>query len=329
MKIDDKVQTELEQESIQPQSQSKYWQGSNYSPLLNQQGLMKTLKRDIWKYELKSMLNGFIDDMGDYQQNIKFKVSGKILDTSAYVLKRKSNTVINHSLETQEDIKEAQIIEPANDDMLEEEGEDFEEYNDEDEIYEAFCELDAQNLLDNEQWAALQEVKVKRVLNLELSDLNKRLRDKKSSLINLRPKIIYKKMELKDLADAFNDAIKTKNIEDLEEKVKQKKVVKKEDLPFLPENFIANAEQKRANFENRIENFYNSLKDQYKDKPISFLGLVTQPTVKALVDTLLIILHLINQKRIDVWKSFIEEGEELIEFTSENSGQKIYLSPLL
>jgi len=329
MQIDDKVQTELEQKSISPQIQSRFWQGSSYSPLLNQQGLVKTLKRDIWKYELKSMLNGFIDDMGEYQQNIKFKVSGKILDTSAYVLKRKSNTVINHSLETQEDIKEAQIIEPINDEIFEDESEDFEEYDEDNEIYEAFCELDAQSLLDNEQWAALQEEKVKRVLNLELSDLNKRLRDKKSSLINLRPKIIFKKLGLKDLADAFNDAIKVKNIEDLEQKAKQKKLIKKEDLPFLPENFIANAEQKRENFEKRIENFYNSLKEQYNNEPISFLGVVAQPTVKALVDALLIILHLINQKKIDVWKSFIEEGEELKEFISENSGQNIYLSPLL
>lgn len=328
MEIDDKFQTELEQKSIQPQFQSKYWQGSSYSPLLNQNGLIKSLKRDIWKYELKSMLNGFIDDMGEYQQNIKFKVSGKILDSSAYVLKRKSNNVIHNSLETQEDIKEAQVIEPVDDNLIEDEGGDFEEYDEDDEIYEAFCELNAQNLLDNEQWAALQEEKVNRVLDLEASELNKRLRENKSCLINLRPKVIYKKMELKDLSEAFNDALNIKNIEDITQKAKHTEKIKKEDLPFLPENFIANAEQKRANFEKRIDNFYDSLKNHYNNEPISFLSLVTQPSVKGLVDTLLIILHLINFKKIEIWKSFIENGEELREFSSENSGQNIFLSPL-
>ncbi len=272
------------------------------------------------------MLDGFMNDIGEYKQNLKFKISGKILDSSAWMLKRKSNTVINYSLEAQEDIKQAKIIEPVEDILLEEDEGDFDDYDDEDELYDAFCELDAQNLLDNEQWAAFQEEKVSRVLDLELPELNKRLKDKKDAFINLRPKVIYRKLDINDLSHALNDVLSKKNIE---KQAKTHCPIKLEDLPFLPENFIANAEEKRASFENRIEIFHNALVDRYNNKPISFLSMVPQPTAKALVDTVLIILHLINLKKIEIWKSFIEEGQGVKELEVKNNGQNIYLSPLL
>ena len=66
------------------------------------------MKRNVWSYELKSLLKEFIDDVHELKQNLKFKVSGKILDSSTYVLKTKTNTIINSSMETHEELKEVQ-----------------------------------------------------------------------------------------------------------------------------------------------------------------------------------------------------------------------------
>ena len=296
-------------------SQNDYLQSSNYSPLLNYQALIKSVKRNVWNYELKSMLRGFINDIHDLKQNLKFKVSGKILDSSTYVLKTKTSTIINASLETQEDIKETQTteLEANNNDIL------SEGYDEEGELFEAFAELESKNLLTEIEKELLKEEKIKRALNLDVSDVNEKIKNKIEKL-NTPPKLIYKKVELRDLADDLSNVFKRK---DTTRSVKKNRdiFIDKSKLPLLPENFIANAEKKRANFENRIIEFYETLKKQYKGEPIQFLKLVGQPTVKALVEALLCILHLINHKKIELWKQYNEED------LSENSGQNLFLSP--
>ena len=298
-------------------SQNDYLQSNIYSPLLNYQALTKSVKRNVWSYELKSMLRGFINDIHDLKQNLKFKVSGKILDSSTYVLKTKTSTIINASLETQEDIKETQAteLETNNNDIL------SEGYDEEGELFEAFAELESKNLLNEIEKELLKEEKIKRALNLDVSDLNERIKNKIEKL-NTPPKLIYKKVELKDLADALNNVFKKK---DTTNSVKKNRdiLIDKSKLPLLPENFIANAKNKRANFENRIIEFYETLKKQYKGEPIQFLKLVGQPTAKALVEALLCILHLINHKKIELWKQYNEED------LSENSGQNLFLSPFV
>ena len=101
----------LERDTFNPFPQNENWQTDNYRSLLNQQELMKGLKRNLWKYELRPMINGFMSNLKDIKQEVRFKISGKILNTSTYVLKTKTNRVINNSIETQEDIKDAQLIE--------------------------------------------------------------------------------------------------------------------------------------------------------------------------------------------------------------------------
>ena len=294
-------------------SQNDYLQSNSYSPLLKHQALTKSVKRNLWSYELKSMLRGFIDDIDDFKQNLKFKVSGKILDSSTYVLKTKTSTIINASLETQEDIKETQAIELNEEDNIIL----SDDYDEEGELFEAFAELESKNLLSEKEKELLKEEKIKRALKLNVSDLNEEIKNRIEKLNN-PPKLIYKKVELKDLADALNNVLKRKDTTSRAKK-KRDHILDKSKLPLLPENFIANAEKKRANFENRINEFYETLKKQYKGEPIQFLKLVRQPTAKALVEALLCILHLINHKKIELWKQ---------EVLSEDNGQNLFLSPL-
>ena len=312
-------------------SQQDFWQKTSYSPLLNQQELMKGLKRNIWKYELRPMLKGFISNINEFKQDLRFKVSGKILNTSTYVLKTKSNRVINNSLETQEDIKDAQLIELSDEEALIQDSFDQEEnqleyYDDEEDLFEVFAELAAENSLSEEQLASFKGEKIKRILNLEPSELNKKIKNK-INLLKIYRKPIYKKIELKDVADAINDVFKAKEIE-LKSKTSKPRKIDKSKLPFLPENLIANAEKKRMNFEKRIEDFYMNLKSMYSDGPISFLTLIQEPNAKALVNTLLIVLHLINQKRIELWKKCAETEGSSDGNLSENNGQNIFISPL-
>ncbi len=307
-----------------------YWQNDSYSPLLNKMELTKSLKRNLWSYELNNMLNGFMANIKNFKQDLKFKLSGKILGTSTYVLKTKSNKIINYSIETQEDINEIQNEESiSQEDILELEGALIEEYDDDEEIFQAFSELATEKKLTGEQLTSFKEAKIDRILNLDISELNKKINKKKKiNLLPVQPKVIYKKLELKDFAEALNDVLKAKDIHIDKIKARKEKKLEKSDLPFLPENFIINAEKKRANFEKRINIFHENLKKMYEDDPISFLDLVSEPSVKELVDTLLIILHLINHKKIEIWKSFIEESDNLNDSHLENNGHNIYISPI-
>jgi hypothetical protein len=302
-------------------SQINYLQSNSYSPLLNYQALVKSVRRDVWSYELKSMLRGFINDIHELKQNLKFKVSGKILGSSTYILKTKTNTIINTSIETQDDIKEAQTTESKENDNS-----SFEYYDEEGELFDAFDELESENLLSEEQKALLKEEKIKRALNLDVSELNHKIKNKTNRLNN-PPKLIYKKVELKDLANALNAVLKRKDTAGTIIKPK-KNLVDSSKLPYLPEKFIANQEKKRANFENRIKIFYETLNNQYDGEPIQFLSLVNQPTPRALVETLLYVLHLINHKKIELWKQYNEVNGNLKENISENSGQNLFLSPI-
>lgn len=318
--------------SIKP---TQYWNSSVYGPLLNQQHLNKTLKRNVWKCEIKSMLSGFMEDINSYQHDLKFKVSGKILNSSTYVLKTKTHRIIDSSLAAQEDIQEAQQIpmlqeeEVADEDFIEYEDIDDDRedsYDDEAELYEAFSELEAHNLLSKEQKQAFTEEKVNRLLSLDTKDLYKTLQQK-SCILEAPPKLLYKRVQLKDLSTALTEVLKNKEHLTTVRQIKQRPPIDKAKMPFLPEKLIANAEKKRAHFENRITHFYDNLKEFYSEDPVPFLKLIREPNVDALVEAVLCVLHLINHNKIEIWKSY-REGEETIEESLENSGENIYLTPL-
>ncbi len=320
------------------------WNNCTYSPLLNQDQLVKAAKRNLWKYELNTLLDNF--DINDLNQDLKFRVSGKILNASTYLLKAKSTSVIDRSMEAQEDIKEAQLkkenlseLNPAtvSDESLSEpselklEGEVPEtvcsEYDEDQELYEAFQELENGNLLTAEQKDNFEKEKVNRVLNLEISDLDKKLKDR-LHLIQRPLKVVYKRLEMGDLAKDLSKFLKTSELAS-SIKALDEECGNSTQLPFLPENFIANAEKKREDFECRMKNFYEILKNQYHGEPVPFLKLVAHPTIKALVEALLIVLHLVNSKSIDLWQ--VEKGNDSSntgENAVENSGTSIFLTPV-
>ncbi|MHA1150173.1 MAG: hypothetical protein ACTSR8_18230 [Promethearchaeota archaeon] len=318
-----------------PVNTFNFWKSSVYSPLLNKQSLNKTLKRNIWKCEISSMLNGFIEDIDDYKRDLKFKVSGKILNSSTYVLKTKTHKIIDSSLETQEDIQETQqqdILqeeEVGDEDFIDyEESEDnnYRDYDDEEELFAAFSELEAQNLLSQEQKKAFKEEKIDYFLNLDIKELYNTLQQK-TCILKTPPKILYKRIQLKDLSTALTDVLKNKeNIKAIRKGTK-KQPINKNKLPFLPEKLIVNAEKKRADFENRITQFYENLKAKYQDVPIPFLKMISEPSVNALVEAVLCVLHLVNHKKLELWCSY-KEGEIFEQNGLENSGQNIYITPL-
>ncbi len=299
----------------------------DYSPLLNRQDLSRDLKKDPWNFELNPMLEGFLKNVSGLKRTLRFKVSGKILNSSTYVLKAKANAILNNSLETQEDIKDAQIIKLNEDQELDELEANFDEYDEDNELFEAFTELENEDYFDTSEKESFREAKIQHILNLDAVELNKRL-NARVNLIQSPPRMLYKKIELKDLASALDVVLKAKNSRPKAIRPQKKEIIDKSRLPFLPENFIARAEKKRASFEQQIENFHADLKGQYKDEPISFFKLVPRATSKDLVNTLLIILYLINHKKIEIWQPLTEENSELEDNKLENNGQGIYLTPI-
>ena len=326
----------------------KYWKSNSYSKLLNKQELKKAARRDLWQLQVKQMLGGFMKNMHELNQALKFKMSGKVLNSSTYLLKSKTHSIINSSEETQEEIDEAQQPEeppfmqlegqglcPADAQMMYGEemiGEDCnlpldEEICNEEEIFEAFEELKQDNLLNEEQIEAFQKAKVEHLLNLDSHKLTEKI-EKWKKLIEPPLNFIYKKVQFQDLVNALNEVL---NKPKKKKKKKKKKQIDKSKIPFLPDNFISKAEEKRQNFESRIDEFYDHLEMRFTNEPLGFLQLVKETNqeinAKAIVNTLLIVLHLINHKRIELWKSYIKENDQLKERTSENDGSNIYLSP--
>lgn len=305
-----------------------FWNAQEYSPLLNHQSLKKNIKKDPWQYQLNPMLDGFLNNIKGLKQTLKFKVSGKILDSSAYVLKRKTNCIIDYSLETQDDIEEAQILESENiqDDLMAFEGETidegFDEYDEDMELFKAFNELEENDYLSQAELEAIQEEKIHYLLNLEAEELSNRL-EKASKLVEPAPKPIYKKVGLNELADALNDVLKSRD--NAKQLKTPKRKIEKEKIPLLPERLIENGEKKRAIFEERVKNFHEDLIQNYEKKkePILFLNMVEEATKERLVETVLIILHLINQQKIELWTSVEDHDRE----GGKDDGRNIFISP--
>ncbi|TFF87344.1 MAG: hypothetical protein EU548_10445 [Promethearchaeota archaeon] len=309
---------------------SNFWTSSPYSSLLHQRSLKRSLKRNIWGCQLKSMLKTYMEDMDQLRYNLKFKVSGKILNSSTYVLKRKTHTIIDSSLEAQEEIEEIQEPDLLEEEEVEDEaffeGDEGECYDEEAELFEAFSELESQGLLSEEQQEAFKKEKINRILELEPEKLEEKIQQQ-SALLQAPPKILYKKVQLQDLADALNEVLKNKD-QIAKKPSKEKKIYDKSEMPFLPEKLIANAEKKRADFKNRIDGFFKSLQEEFKGEPLPFLSLVPDRSVKALVESVLCLLHLINHKKIQLWQSYVQDEDDAEDMYSENDGKTIYISPL-
>ncbi|MFO8018743.1 MAG: hypothetical protein R6U96_08920 [Promethearchaeia archaeon] len=348
-----KVQKEDLGKNVRSSAKSlqNYWKSNEYSTLLNSKELKKAAKRNIWQVKVKQMLHRFTENMEELNQVIKFKMSGKVLNSSTYLLKNKTHSIINSSEETQEEIDKAQQIEKHQE--LENENEidglnneqrryenegigredemplNAEEFDDS-EIFEAFEELKEKDLLDDEQIKEFNEAKVEHILNLDPKKLTEKIENSKK-LIDPPPKFIYKKVQFHDLANALSEVLNEPKEKKSKKAKKKEKNIDKAKVPFLPDNFISKAENKRQNFEAQIDDLYRHLKRQFTGEPIGFLQLIKETNqeinVKAIVDTLLIVLHLINHQKVELWKSYIKENNELKERTSEDNGSNIYLSP--
>ena len=313
LQLNDKINKEFDEKQKPQILKLNSFQSANYDSLLNQRALIKSVKRNVWSYELKSMLKEFITDVHELKQNLKFKISGKILDSSTYVLKTKTNTIINTSIATREDINELQAEKTA---CNTHSNDDNDSIND---LKNKKCLEESENNISREE-------RVNQALNLNVSDLNKRIKGRINRL-DVPPKLIYKKVGLNDLADALNEVLNKKDtIKQIRDP--RKKQIDKSKLPFLPNNLIASAEKKRANFENRISEFVKILKNRYSGNPIPFLKLIKQPTPQAIVEALLCVLHLINHKKIELWKVCNEDNNSMNEDLAENSGQNLFLSPI-
>lgn len=306
------------------------WHSYEFSPLLNRQQLKPQVKKNPWDYALNPMLDSFLSNLNGLKRSLKFKVSGKILDTSTYILKTKINRIMDHSMETQEDIKEAQLIEQS--ELMEElelqddETDDNIDYDDM-ELLDAFSELEHEDYLTKEERIKLKEEKIQHVLSLELNELDNKLG---ANLVNLNlPRTqLYKKLEFSELSSAFKGILNRKDLIPEESEMKPKRKLKKGELPFLPEKLLANAEKKRALFEERIQSFYNALKEQHEDEPVCLLSLIREPSVESIVETLLIVLHLINKQQIELWKSIDDDLVSELDDNVKNAGADLFISPV-
>ncbi len=270
----------------------------NYNLLLNEMSLKKIIRRNIWNCHLDSMLINYINDIKQEKEEINFRKSGKILFSSSYLLKAKTKRIINDSLDTQYSIEEM---------------EEINENNFEDEIFDGYVEKTDVNR------------------HLDLRTINQKINNNEICLKS--PKnMVYKAINLNDLALALTEVMKIKGKEKISRKPKGNI---KEQISFLPKSLIENNNKKRENLNIRIQKFYNKLLKVYDNEPISFLDLLNKPNRQSLVDLLIYILYLCNRKKIKIWQRVSQENiNDEQESKSENyenldNDTNIYISPVL
>jgi len=289
-------QSLLSKENID--SMNEFSANQNYNLLLNEMSLKKIIRRNIWNCHLDSMLTNYIKDVKQEKEEINFRKSGKILFSSSYLLKAKTKRIINDSLDTQDSIEEM---------------EEINKNNFEDEILDDYDE------------------KTKTNKHLDLRTINQKINNNEICLKS--PKnMVYKAINLNDLALALTEVMKTKDKEKISRKPKDNI---KEKISFLPKSLIENNKEKRENLNIRIQNFYNKLLEVYDNEPISFLNLLNKPNRQCLVDLLIYILYLCNRKKIKIWQRVSQENiDDIQESKCENyenlgNSKNIYISPVL
>jgi len=270
----------------------------NYNLLLNEMSLKKIIRRNIWNCHLDSMLTNYINDIKQEKEEINFRKSGKILFSSSYLLKAKTRRIINDSLDTQYSIEEM---------------EEINKNNFEDEIFDDYVE----------------KTEVNR--HLDLRTINQKIKNNEICLKS--PKnMVYKAINLNDLALALTEVMK---IKDKEKISREPKGNIKEQISFLPKSLIENNKEKRENLNIRIQKFYNKLLKVYDNEPISFLGLLNKPNRQSLVDLLIYILYLCNRKKIKIWQRVSQENindeqeSKCENYENLDNDTNIYISPVL
>lgn len=270
----------------------------NYNLLLNELSLKKIIRRNIWNCHLDTMLTNYINDIKQEKEEINFRKSGKILFSSSYLLKAKTKCIINDSLDTQDSIEEI---------------EEINENNFEDEILDDYIE----------------KTEVNR--HLDLRTINQKINNNEICLKS--PKnMVYKAINLNDLALALTKVMKIKDKEKISRKPKDNF---KEQINFLPKSLIENIKEKRENLNIRIQKFYNKLLKTYDNEPISFLDLLNKPNRQDLVDLLIYILYLCNRKKIKIWQRVTQENNNDVQepkcenYENLDNSRNIYISPVL
>lgn len=270
----------------------------NYNLLLNELSLKKIIRRNIWNCHLDTMLTNYINDIKQEKEEINFRKSGKILFSSSYLLKAKTKRIINDSLDTQDSIEEI---------------EEINENNFEDEILDDYVE----------------KTEVNR--HLDLRTINQKINNNEICLKS--PKnMVYKAINLNDLALALTEVMKIKDKEKISRKLKDNF---KEQINFLPKNLIENIKEKRENLNIRIQKFYNKLLRAYDNEPISFLDLLNKPNRQNLVDLLIYVLYLCNRKKIKIWQRVTQENNNDVQepkcenYENLDNSRNIYISPVL
>ncbi len=270
----------------------------NYNLLLNELSLKKIIRRNIWNCHLDTMLTNYINDIKQEKEEINFRKSGKILFSSSYLLKAKTKRIINDSLDTQDSIEEV---------------EEINENNFEDEIFDDYVE----------------KTEVNR--HLDLRTINQKINNNEICLKS--PKnMVYKAINLNDLALALTEVMKIKDKEKISRKPKDNV---KEQINFLPKSLIENKKEKRENLNIRIQKFYNKLLKAYDNEPISFLNLINKPDRQSLVDLLIYILYLCNRKKIKIWQRVTQENNNDVQepkcenYENLDNSRNIYISPVL
>lgn len=270
----------------------------NYNLLLNELSLKKIIRRNIWNCHLDTMLTNYLNDIKQEKEEINFRKSGKILFSSSYLLKAKTKRIINDSLDTQDSIEEI---------------EEINENNFEDEILDDYVE----------------KTEVNR--HLDLRTINQKINNNEICLKS--PKnMVYKAINLNDLALALTEVMKIKDKEKISRKPKDNF---KEQINFLPKSLIENKKEKRENLNIRIQKFYNKLLKAYDNEPISFLDMLNKPDRQSLVDLLIYILYLCNRKKIKIWQRVTQENindeqeSKCENYENLDNSRNIYISPVL
>ncbi|MHA1715648.1 MAG: hypothetical protein ACTSXP_08380 [Promethearchaeota archaeon] len=290
------------------------WKNPEFEPLLNRNEMQKIARNDPWRYEIASKLRDIIFRM-ELQKSINFRLSGIILHSASWLLKEKSESIIDTGNKIQDNLSESEdaIVN----------GDKSQDNNNSMDCLDIFNEREKGNLLSRggcpgDINPSGPRVRIPNDFDSIIEVLAKGKDPASKALIHNRLQHFYvprritaKPLTLSDLSTAFNDVVRRKYKRKL-----NKKEIKKVTLP----DSIKNQYGDELKIEHIISRLTERIADSFKStrKPISFSDLlpagkkVEKIGVVIIIKSFLAILQMLNKKIIKAWQ--------------EDDGQ-IYIAP--
>ncbi|GAB4311684.1 MAG: hypothetical protein Kow0069_12180 [Promethearchaeota archaeon] len=279
----------------------EFWSDSSLGPLLQKSVLAEQVKRDPWKIGIRRALASYLEKASRLPCG-SFKVHGRVLRNASYLLRVQSGAVVVESAEARSEIGDAMVheAEGAVGGCGEPGALEHDAGLDGDPCAGLDADFDAEG--EVERWAGGGRQTRYFSSGLPVPAVR---RSKDGAFLAPPAKLPVRRATVADLAGALREVLAREERRRARsgERPGRKAAPRKASLSrlVLPENVLAKAEEERASAERFRERTLRRVRELSVDRPVDFSRLVEEPTPLGVARALLTVLHLVNEKKVELF----------------------------